>query len=105
MRMRFVIMAATFFAATALPGANATAEIKMRRMTFDEAAPELIIRSLPLNVALPSSYELFKNEPVWGTWLWTTRESYDHLQSHGSALLNVGAFQIKITTGVGYMRD
>jgi hypothetical protein len=75
-----------------------------REMPFDEAAEGLLIRSMPLRVALPKRYELGKNEPMWGNWLWTTRSSHEYLQKHGHAAPTEGAFQIRISTNVGYDR-
>jgi len=76
-----------------------------KTMSFDTAAEGLLLRSMPLNVAFPADYHLYKNEPMGGNWMWTTPASYAFLQENGHTSPDEGIFQIRISRDIGYDRS
>ncbi len=71
-------------------------------MSFDDATKGLLNRSVPLKVALPRQYKLFVDEPVAGTWMWTSQAIRDAIDKNGAAPANAGVFQARITTELAY---
>lgn len=82
-----------------------TAMAGYKAMTFDAASEGLLSRSVPLSVVFPADYALAKHKPMGGNWLWTTRESLDHLEAHGFTSPEEGVFQIRVARDLGHDRD
>ena len=96
----FLMLSGYFATSSPAKPAPATRVVSLNAAMNDE-----LVRTIPLQIAIPTSFKLFPNEPYPGNYTWTTQKSYDALQSTGTTDQDEGLLQLRISTSVGYDRD
>jgi hypothetical protein len=79
------------------------AQASFKEISFDEFAQHMIVRSLPLHVALPSSFAPLAEGPTSGLWL--PPEFVETVKKTGNLPPEMDYFRVTISTNVGYYRQ
>jgi len=73
-------------------------------MTLDAAMNTTLVRPVPLNVAIPSNFKLYPDEPYGGNHLWMTESNHEILEKTGAANRAEGSAQVRVSTSIAYDR-
>jgi hypothetical protein len=81
---------------------NALTESDFKIIGFDEAMKDQLIRSMPLNLALPKDYEILVLKPATAGAIWARPADLEHIERTGEVTPEAGYFHGRLTLNVGY---